>query len=184
MKTDFLKELGLEKEAIDKIMAENGKDIENYKNQVSELTKTKDSLTAQLTEANKQIEGFKELDIDGIKKAADDYKQKFEAAEAKAKADLDALKFDTALTSALSSAKAKNIKAVKALLDMEGLKLVNDKIDGLETQLKKVKEDNDYLFESDSKPPRIVGSTGGGAPDGDDAAIRAIMGLPVKKEKE
>ena len=28
MKTDFLKELGLEKDVIDKIMAENGKDIE------------------------------------------------------------------------------------------------------------------------------------------------------------
>ena len=31
MKTEFLKELGLEQDAIDKIMAENGKDVEAEK---------------------------------------------------------------------------------------------------------------------------------------------------------
>ena len=37
MKTDFLRELGIEQEAINKIMAENGKDIEALKAQVSTL---------------------------------------------------------------------------------------------------------------------------------------------------
>ena len=45
MKTDFLKELGLEKDVIDKIMAENGKDIEGYKAQVSQLETEKANLT-------------------------------------------------------------------------------------------------------------------------------------------
>ncbi len=31
MKTEFLKELGLEQSVIDKIMAENGKDVESHK---------------------------------------------------------------------------------------------------------------------------------------------------------
>lgn len=81
MKTDFLKELGLEKDVIDKIMAENGKDIEGYKAQVSQLETEKANLTQQLGDANTQIEGFRSLDVEGIKAAADEYKAKFEASE-------------------------------------------------------------------------------------------------------
>lgn len=88
----------MEKEVIDKIMVENGKDIENYKAQVAALTTEKDNLIAQLADANHQIEDFKELDIEGIKNAAKERKKKFEAAEAKA--DIEALQLDAALNSA------------------------------------------------------------------------------------
>ncbi len=37
------------------------------------------------------------------------------------------IKFNHAIEKALAGAKAKNIKAVKALLDMEGLKLTDEK---------------------------------------------------------
>ena len=182
MKTDFLKELGLEKDVIDKIMAENGKDIENYKNQVSTLAAEKETLTTQLGEANTQIAAFKDLDVDGIKAAADDYKAKFEAAKAKAKADIEKLQFDDALSSALSGAKAREPKAVAALLDMEGLKLNNGEIVGLKDQLEKLKTEKDFLFESDDPAPSIVRGTGGTPPINDDAAIRAIMGLSPKEK--
>lgn len=76
MKREFLKELELTDEAIDKIMAENGKDIEGFKSKVSTLETERDGLKTQLDEANTQIEGFKELDVDGIKAAADEWKQK------------------------------------------------------------------------------------------------------------
>lgn len=182
MKTDFLKELGLEKDVIDKIMAENGKDIESYKNQVSTLTTEKSTLATQLSDANKQIEAFKDLDVDSIKATADDYKAKFEAAEAKAKADMEKLQFDYALTAALSGAKAREPKAVAALLDMEGLKLNNGEIVGLKDQLEKLKTEKDFLFESDDPAPSLVRGTGGTPPVNDDAAIRAIMGLPPKEK--
>ncbi len=139
MKTDFLKELGLEKDVIDKIMAENGKDIEGYKAQVSQLETEKANLTQQLGDANTQIEGFRSLDVEGIKAAADEYKAKFEASEKKAKADIEKLQFEHALTGALSSAKAKNEKAVAALLDIDALKLENGTIIGLEEQIKQQK---------------------------------------------
>ncbi len=181
MKTDFLKELGLEKDVIDKIMAENGKDVEGYKNQVSTLTTEKGTLTEQLSAANKQIEDFKALDVEGIKAAADDYKAKFEAAEAKAKADMEKLQFDHALSAALSDVKAREPKAVAALLDMEGLKLNNGEIVGLKDQLEKLKSEKDFLFDSDEPTPRVVASTRGGGSLSDDSAIRAVMGLPVKQ---
>ena len=55
------------------------------------------------------------MDSDGIKKAADDWKHKAEQAEAKAKADIEAMQFDFALNDALTAAKARNSRAVKAL---------------------------------------------------------------------
>lgn len=181
MNREFLKEFGLEKEAIDKIMAENGRDVESYKAQVSALTNEKERLSGQLDEANKQIEEFKDLDVDGIKKAAAEYKAKFEEAEKKAKSDMEALQFDYALTDALGAAKARNAKAVKALLDAESLRLKDGEIVGLKDQLEKIKAENDYLFESEETTPRIVAPTGATAPISDDAAIRAVMGLPDKK---
>lgn len=182
MNRELLKELGLEKEAIDKIMTENGKDIEGYKLQLSTLEAAKQGLEQQLSEANNQIESFKELDIDGIKAAAEDYKQKFEAAEAKAKADVEKLQFDHALSGALSNAKARNAKAVAALLDMDSLNLKDGNIAGLDEQLKQLKEENGFLFEADEPAPRIVAPTGTAAQVEDDSAIRAIMGLSTRNK--
>lgn len=182
MKTDFLKGLGLEKDVIDQIMAENGKDIEGYKTQVSTLTAEKEALTTQLADANTQIEEFKELDVDGIRAAAEDYKSKFEAAEAKAKADIEKLQFDHALAAALSEAKAREPKAVAALLDMDGLKLNNGEIVGLKDQLETLKTEKDFLFESDNPAPSLVRGTSGTPPIDDDSAIRAIMGLSPKEK--
>ncbi len=185
MKTEFLKELGLEQSVIDQIMAENGKDVESHKQRFDVEKARADGLQTQLAEANKQIESFKGMDIDGIKKNADDYKAKYEAAKKKAKEDLDALRFDHALDSALSDSKARSAKAVKAFLDMSTLKLTDSgEISGLKEQLEKIRSENDYLFEQEKQPPRFGAPTGGfDLPGGDDmAAARAVMGLPPLKQ--
>ena len=73
------------------------------------------------------------------------------------------MKFDYVLSAALTGAKAKNPKAVKALLDMDGLKFNDGKIVGLDEQLAQIKADNDYLFESDEPAPEFVKGTNGGS---------------------
>lgn len=153
MKREFLKELGLTDEQIDKIMSENGKDVEKAKGDLSTKETELESTKKQLKKANKQIEEFKEMDIEGIKAAADDYKEKYEKAQKEAKEEMDKLKFNHKLEGALTGAKAKNIKAVMALLDMEGLKLNKDEIVGLNDQLDKIKEENEYLFEEEDTTP-------------------------------
>lgn len=155
MKRETLKALGLEDSVIDQIMAENGKDIEKHKADAETTKATLGQLQAQLTEANKAIEGFKAMDIDGIKKAADDYKAKAEKAETDRTAEIARLQFDYALDGALTGAKAKNTKAVKALLNMDGLKLNGEEIVGLNEQIEKLKADNDYMFESEAQKPAI-----------------------------
>lgn len=181
MKREFLKELGLEKEAVEQIMAEHGKDVEGLKQQISTLETEKENLSGQLAEANQQMEDFKGMDIEGIQRAAEEWKTKAEAAEAKAKADVEKLQFEYALNTALAGAKAREPKAVAALLDMDGLKLNGNKIVGLKDQLEKLKTEKDFLFENDEKTPQIIRGTTGSASDEDDAAIRAVMGLPEKK---
>ena len=79
MKREFLEALEIEggklsKEVIDQIMAENGKDIEGHKDQIARLETERDGLRNQLEAANGQIKSYKDMDIDGIKQAAADWK--------------------------------------------------------------------------------------------------------------
>lgn len=170
MKTDFLKGLNLSQEVIDKIMAENGKDIAAEQKKAEKITQERDSyklraesLETQVNDANAEIQKFKDMDIDGIKQAANDWKTKAEKAKSDADAQISEMKFDYALSAALTGAKARNSKAVKALLDMDGLKLNDGKIIGLDEQLSQIKEENSFLFESDEPVPTIVKGTNGGS---------------------
>lgn len=65
--------------------------------------------------------------------------------------------FDFALKSALTGAKARNPKAVEALLDRENLKLDGDKLIGLDDQLKSLQESDSYLFEAEQQQQQNPG---------------------------
>ena len=149
MTREFLKQLGIEDKAVvDSIMDENGKDINSEKAKFGDY----DALKTQLSDANKKIEEFGKLDFDGVKAMADDYKAKFEQAQADSRKQLDELRFDHALDGALSGAKARNIKAVRALLETDKLKLNKDgTLTGLSEQLDKIRTENDYLFETENR---------------------------------
>ena len=180
MEREYLEGLKLDNDTIDKIMAEQDKDIDGLKQQVSTLETEKESLAGQLGEANRQIEDFRDTDIEGIKQAADDWKTKAEAAEAKAKADVEKLQFDYALNAALTGSRARDTRAVTALLDMEGLKLNNGEIVGLKDQLERLKAEKEFLFEGEGIP-RIVKGTNNNADTGGTDALRAAMGLGKKE---
>lgn len=160
MKTEFLKELGLEQEVIDKIMGENGKDVEAAKAKFSDY----DTVKNQLVEANKTIEGFKAMDIDGIKKAADDWKLKAEQAEKDAATKIAEMEFDGLLSGAVTAAKGKSAKAIRALLDVEGLKSSKNQETDIKAALEALKQESDYLFESNQTPPPYAPGPGGTPP--------------------
>ena len=177
MTREFLKQLGIEDKAVvDKIMEENGKDINSEKAKFGDY----ETLKTQLSEANNKIAEFGKLDFDGVKAMADDYKAKFEQAQADSKKQLEEMQFNHALDGALTSAKARNIKAVRALLEADKIKLNKDgTLTGLNEQLEALKKDNSYLFEEEQPEPKpsFLGGTGGGTPINDDNAARIIMGL-------
>lgn len=186
MKREDLTKLGLTDDAvIDKIMALHGSDIETHKGKLTTAQTELDGLKAQLTEAGATIESFKKLDVDGIKAAADEWKTKAEKAQADGAAQVAALRFDHALDGALTGAKAKNAKAVKALLQSDALKFneADGSIIGLKEQLEKVKSENDYLFEAEGETPRVVAGGKSQSILGDKTvdAMRAAAGLPAKQ---
>ena len=173
MKRDDVKKLlgdQIGDDVIDKIMAEHGKDIEGKKAEVSTLTTERDALKTQLDQASQQIDSFKTMDIEGVKKSADEWKAKAEQAAKDAEVQVHKLKFEHALEASLTGAKAKDIKSVAAHLNTELLKMGEDgTISGLKEQLEKIQSEHDYLFVSDVPTPTIV--TGG--------SNRKIMSDPI-----
>ena len=154
MKREFLQSLNLEKEVIDQIMGEHGKSVEAQKQAVTTSTAEKDAIKALLDEANKQIETFKTLDVEGIKKSAEEYKTKFEQAQTESNEKLATMQFNYALDKALTGAKAKDPKLVEVLLDRSTLKLdETGAIKGLDAQLETIKKERDYLFAAEGTPP-------------------------------
>ena len=74
---EFLKGLDLDKETIDSIMAEHGKEITGLKEEKETLAKERDDLKTQLTDANNEIKSYKDMDIESIKKSATDWETKY-----------------------------------------------------------------------------------------------------------
>jgi len=109
---------------------------------------------ASLEEANKAIEGFKAMDIDGIKKAADEWKTKFEKAEKDAAGKIDSLNFEYSLDKALLGHKVKDIDMFKVKLNRDKLKRKDNTIEGLNEQIEELKKSHSFIFdiESDSPP--------------------------------
>ncbi len=80
MKREFLEGLNLDKGTIDSIMAEYGKTTQSLRDE-------RDTLKSQLNDTNNEIQSYKDMDIESIKKSADDWKTKYEEMEANQKAE-------------------------------------------------------------------------------------------------
>lgn len=72
MKTDFLKELGLEQEQIDKIMTENGKDIVAEKAKTTKAEGERDNYKSQLDTTKESLGKFDGVDVEALKKQITD----------------------------------------------------------------------------------------------------------------
>ena len=175
MQRSELEKLGLEKEAIDSIMALNGKDIEAHKAKIAAAEAERDGLKSQLDEAAKAIDGFKALDIEGVKKSADEWKAKAEQAEAARIKEVENVRFDHALESALKDFKAKDPSDLIPRLKRDALKLSEDgkTVIGLKEQIEPLQAAKDYLFESDVVTPKIVSGGGNKPIDNQDAVVIA-----------
>jgi len=169
----------LSKEVIDMIMAENGKDIEETKKKYADY----DTVKQQLEEANSQIQSFKDMDIDGIKRAAADWEQKAKEAKEEADKKIAALQFDSLIETQIRQAKGRGVKSIRANLDLEALRESKNQEADVKAALEKLKESDAYLFDTEDgkTSPKIVRPTGAGGGEKDETErARAIMGLPTK----
>ena len=152
-----LEDLGLSKEQVDSIMKINGDDIENAKSasaaEIKNLQTEVDGLKTQVSDRDKQLETLKASAGDNadLKKKIEELQTENATAKASHESELNQLKIDFAVEKALTSAKAKNIKAVKALLERGEAKLDKDgNVKGLSEQIEKLTtgEDTKFLFDA------------------------------------
>ncbi|MDM7641092.1 phage scaffolding protein [Leuconostoc citreum] len=176
MNRDTLQKFGLSDEQVNQVMAEHGKDLEKSKGVESELEQLKQQntdLTSQITERDKQLkdlsgkaDGNEELQTQ-IKALQDQNKQ----AKTDYETNIATLKRDGAIELALREAKAKNPKAVRALLDGETIKVDEDGVHGLKEQLEQLQESDGYLFSDTSDPQPGIKVVTTGNPSGGDGSI-------------
>lgn len=183
MKTEFLKSLGLEQDVIDKIMAENGKDIAAEKAKTTKTESERDSYKEQLDTATSSLEKFKDVDPAAMQSEIAKLNQQIKDQQAAFDAKEADRVFNDAVKSAIKEAGGRNEKAVMAMLDMDALKASKNQTEDIKKALETVKESDAYLFGSDEPFKNPVGATGGGIDVGGDnmSAIRAAMGLPAEK---
>lgn len=156
MKRSELEALGLNKEQVDAVIKINGDDIENAKKtaetEAQNVQAEVDSLKGQVKERDKQLETLKAKagDNEELAKQIADLQAENKTAKETHEAEMTKLKVDFAVEKALAGANAKNVKAVKALLDLEDAKLDKEgNVKGLQEQIDKLlnADDTKFLFE-------------------------------------
>jgi hypothetical protein len=164
--------------------------LEKSKGVESELEQLKQQntdLTSQIAERDKQLKDLsgkagnnEELQTQ-IKALQDQNKQ----AKTDYEANIATLKRDGAIELALREAKAKNPKAVKALLNGDNITIDDDGVHGLKEQLEQLQESDGYLFtdsQEGAKPG--VKITGSGNPSGGSSEVPKLSELSYKQALE
>lgn len=161
MKRSELDALGLTKEQADAVIKINGEDIENAKSvssaELKNIQTEVDSLKNQVKERDTQLETLKGSagDNEALKQQIADLQKANTDAAAAHESEMTRLKVDFAVEKALTGANAKNIKAVRALLDLEDAKLDKEgNVKGLADQIEKLTkgEDTKFLFNEVQNP--------------------------------
>ena len=151
MKREFLKDLGLSDEIMDKIMTQYGLDIERYKTDKRENEAKITFLNDKIKEQEKTINTM-QIENDAYAKLKQDYDL---LQEEKTKNDngykqqIREIKLKSGVEKALNSAGAINQKVVipllKEFLDTAEID-ENGNVNGLEEQIKQIKESEDTSF--------------------------------------
>lgn len=174
MKRDFLEGLGLEKDVIDQIMDENGKDINREKQKADEYK-------SQLDAAKESLKGFEGVDIGKLQEQITKLNNDLAAKEAEYTKTLADRDFNDMVGKYAAEYKAHDVKAVLPFLDTEKLKASKNQEADVKAAFETVKKDKAYLF-ADSKVPKVISSTPGADPKTDapktqaNEALRSLFG--------
>ena len=153
MKKEDLLAMGLTDEQADKVIGSiDGNFVTKARfNEINEELKT---AKKSLSDRDKQLEGLRKsagdnesltAQIATLQKANSDQQKAHDE-------EMAALKFNNAVELALTGAKAKNIKAVRAMLDDSKMKIGEDgKLNGFDEQIEALKKSDSYMFHVDQK---------------------------------
>lgn len=159
MKTEDLKAQGLTDEQIQFVFAENSKDIKKYQDDNKTLETDIANTKQLLADANKEIEGYKNMDIESIKKSADDWKQKYEDLEKQKAEEEYERKIDNYI-SGLDMNDEVHAEKLKSQIKEKQLKFEDDKLIGGDDIVKIYKEKYPHVFGNEQKIKGIKIVTG------------------------
>lgn len=180
MQRKFLEDLGLEKAVIDKILDENGSDIEKAK---SRLETEMDNYKSQLETAQTALKEFEGVDVENLKSEIAKLNTNLKDKETEYETKIADMEFNSVLDGAISKSGARNATAVKALLDLDSLKTSKNQADDITKALESVKSENGYMFDSDEPFQNPVKGTGNtGIKSNPLASMRAAMGLSTDEK--
>lgn len=151
MKKEELTELGISKDIADKVLMLYDEKVKEVKIKLNELENQLKAANATLNEKNIQLRDMKKNqdEWDDLKKRLTELKEENKRQKAEYEAELGRIRLNAAVDAALAKAGARNIKAVKALLNMEEICLgEKGEAMGLDKQLTELKkgEDTGFLF--------------------------------------
>lgn len=184
MKKEDLVKMGLDEATAEKVAAASAEELKGFVplTRFNEVNEAKKNAEDSLKERDKQIDGLKASagDAEKLKQQIDELQKSNKAKDAEHAAAIQALKLDNAVNTALIAAKAKNLKAVKALLDLSKAELDADgvTVKGLAEQIKALQaaDDSKFLFDAAGKA-NVKGAKAGqeGVEDGDKKADLSAM---------
>ena len=166
MKRDELIKLGLTEDQATAVLNAYADELKGYvpQSRLSEVIEERNGLKDQIKERDKQIETLKASagDNQALKDQIAELQKQNSDATKEYEGKITQLRLDNAVDVALSGAKAKNTKAVRALLDLTKAKVGEDgKVEGLDAQIKAIQKSDAYLFESaEATPPQTPGIKG------------------------
>lgn len=167
---EILKKAGIEEGKLEGLIGEIGKELAKYfipKDKYNEVAEAKKKLEADIQERDNQLEQLKNAasNNEELKKQIEELQEANRRAAEEWQAKMSQMKLDFAIERALTTAKAKNIKAVKALLDMDKVKLDGDQLLGIDEQLKALQQSDPYLFGDSGKVGGGTNPPGVGNPE-------------------
>ena len=174
MKKEELVKLGLDEETAEKIANASAEELRGFvpKSRFDEVNNAKKTAEDTVKERDQQIESLKSAgNVDDLKQQITTLQNENKAKDEAHAAELLKVRIDSDVEAALTEAKAKNHKAVKALLDLEKAELGDDgKVKGLREQIAALTkaEDSKFMFNAVTAPKMKGAKTGeDGIEDGD-----------------
>lgn len=197
MKKEDLEKLGLSEEQADSVLDMFHKEYDPVKKELEasqqDLKNEKEKTSTQETtirDLKKDLEGFKDVDVSGMEKKITDLETDLRTKEENHRREIADRDFNDILKDAISNAKGRNAKAIRALLDVETLQASKNQKEDVAAALKALAEaeDSKMLF-GDPEPESAgtgnpIGTVTKSGTQNEDAAMRAVMGLPLVAEQK
>ena len=166
-KEELMKLEGMTEELATKIAEQSAEELKGMipKTRLDEVIAERDNAKKDHADVLKQLGALQKEsgDVQSLKDKIKELEDGAKEAEKTHAAEIQPLKINNAVDSALISAKALNTKAVKALLNLEGAELDADgSVKGLADQIKTLQaaEDSKFLFGSSTMKGAKAGESG------------------------